>query len=60
VVAGNFKRAEPEIGEADMLMRTLRDTNLPKLTLDDCAIFQGLLNDLFPGRNPVKKFDETL
>jgi len=60
VVAGMFLRAEPEVSEGDMLMRTLRDTNMPKLTIDDCAVFQGLLNDLFPGRNPPKKYDETL
>jgi len=60
VVAGTFKRAEPEVTEADMLMRVLRDINMPKLSTDDRAIFSGLLNDLFPGRNPPEKFDEAL
>jgi len=31
VVAGKFKRAEPDIAEAGLLMRALRDFNLPKI-----------------------------
>jgi len=60
VVAGAFKRAEPEVTEGDMLMRVLRDINMPKLSTDDRSIFAGLLNDLFPGRNPPIKLDEAL
>lgn len=60
VVAGAFKRAEPEVTEGDMLMRVLRDINMPKLSSDDRSIFSGLLNDLFPGRNPPIKLDESL
>jgi len=60
VVAGALKRAEPDVTEADMLMRVLRDINMPKLSTDDRAIFSGLLNDLFPGRNPPIKLDEAL
>lgn len=60
VVAGAFKRAEPEVTEANMLMRVLRDINMPKLSPDDRAIFSGLLNDLFPGLNPPVKIDEAM
>jgi dynein heavy chain len=60
VVAGAFKRAEPEVSESDMLMRVLRDINMPKLSFDDRAIFTGLLNDLFPGQNPPEKIDEAM
>jgi len=60
VVAGAFKRAEPEVTEANMLMRVLRDINMPKLSTDDRAIFGGLLNDLFPGLNPPVKIDEAM
>jgi len=60
VVAGTFKRAEPDVSEADMLMRVLRDINMPKLSTDDRSIFSGLLNDLFPGLNPPIKLDEQL
>lgn len=60
VVAGAFKRAEPEVTESDMLMRVLRDINIPKQPSDDQAIFTGLLNDLFPGQNPPQKIDEQM
>jgi len=39
-------------------MRALRDFNIPKITADDEPIFHGLLGDLFPGINPVRKVDE--
>lgn len=31
VVAGSFKRNEPEVSEEALLMRALRDMNLPKI-----------------------------
>ena len=43
-----------------MLMRVLRDINMPKLSPDDRAIFSGLLNDLVPGLNPTVKIDESM
>ena len=57
VVAGKFKRAEPELAEANILMRALRDFNLPKITAEDLDIFMSLLGDLFPGINPPRKRD---
>jgi dynein heavy chain len=57
VVAGKFKRAEPELPEADILLRALRDFNLPKITAEDLQIFMDLLGDLFPGIDPPRKRD---
>lgn len=57
VVAGAFKRAEPELPEQDLLMRALRDFNLPKIVAEDLEIFFGLLSDLFPGIDPPRKRD---
>ena len=57
VVAGAFKRGEPDVAEADLLMRALRDFNLPKITAADLQIFYDLLGDLFPGLNPPRKRD---
>lgn len=34
---------------SQVLMRALRDFNLPKLVTEDVTIFLGLLGDLFPG-----------
>lgn len=51
-VAGSFKRAEPEMPEKDLLMRALRDFNIPKIVAEDMPIFFGLLGDLFPRDDP--------
>ena len=50
VMAGALKRGSPELAEEDVLMRALKDMNVPKFVYEDVALFQGLLNDLFPGR----------
>lgn len=55
VVAGSFKRAEPDISEQALLMRALRDFNIPKITAADLDIFFGLLGDLFPGIHVERK-----
>ncbi|CAK4711321.1 unnamed protein product [Aphanomyces euteiches] len=52
VVAGSFKRAEPDVPEPDLLMRALRDFNIPKIVVEDNVIFFGLLGDLFPRADP--------
>ena len=58
VVAGGFKRAEPDLLEQALLMRALRDFNIPKIVADDMDIFSGLLGDLFPQINVPRKVDE--
>ena len=60
VVAGGFKRAEPNLAEDDLLMRALRDFNIPKIVREDEVVFFGLLGDLFPGLDPPRKRDLTL
>ena len=60
VVAGGFKRAEPDVPEAAILMRALRDFNTPKIVQQDTVVFFGLLKDLFPGINPPRKLDDDL
>ena len=49
VMAGALKRASPEMPEALVLMRALRDMNLPKFVYADVPLFLGLIRDLFPG-----------
>ena len=56
-VAGSFLRAEKkalteqglskEIVEQGLLMRALRDFNVPKIAGDDGIVFMGLIRDLF-------------
>lgn len=44
-----LKRGEPELDEAQILMRALRDFNTPKIPAHDTPIFIRLINDLFMG-----------
>jgi|TARA_B100000475_G_scaffold66396_1_gene47192 dynein heavy chain len=47
-MAGSIKRADPSTNEEAILMRALRDMNLPKFIKDDERLFRLLLGDLFP------------
>jgi len=58
VVAGAFKRAEPNSLELAILLRALRDFNTPKIVAEDWDIFFGLLGDLFPGIDVPRKRDQ--
>ncbi|XP_077418136.1 dynein axonemal heavy chain 10-like isoform X1 [Vanacampus margaritifer] len=49
VMAGELKRDSPDITEDVVLMRALRDMNLPKFIFEDVPLFLGLISDLFPG-----------
>ena len=49
IMAGALKRESPELSEQLVLMRALRDMNLPKFVFEDVPLFLGLINDLFPG-----------
>uniref|UniRef100_A0A3B4T6A4 Dynein axonemal heavy chain 6 n=1 Tax=Seriola dumerili TaxID=41447 RepID=A0A3B4T6A4_SERDU len=49
VMAGSLKRDNPHLSEDVVLIRALRDSNLPKFLTDDAVLFGGILSDLFPG-----------
>uniref|UniRef100_A0A3Q3ICB6 AAA+ ATPase domain-containing protein n=1 Tax=Monopterus albus TaxID=43700 RepID=A0A3Q3ICB6_MONAL len=49
VMAGSLKRANPHLSEDVVLIRALRDSNLPKFLTNDAVLFGGILSDLFPG-----------
>ena len=48
-MAGSLKRDNPEKLEDVVLIRALRDSNIPKFLADDADLFLGILGDLFPG-----------
>ncbi|KAG8514707.1 Dynein heavy chain 11, axonemal, partial [Galemys pyrenaicus] len=48
VVAGSLKRGDKNRPEDQVLMRALRDFNMPKIVTDDIPVFLGLVSDLFP------------
>lgn len=47
--AGKLKRQNPNMSEDELLMKALRDFNIPKIVTDDKNIFIKLIEDLFPG-----------
>ncbi|XP_069834127.1 dynein axonemal heavy chain 6 [Dendropsophus ebraccatus] len=49
VMAGSLKRENPDLNEEVVLIRALRDSNLPKFLTDDAELFSGIISDLFPG-----------
>uniref|UniRef100_A0A8D2JQJ9 Dynein axonemal heavy chain 6 n=1 Tax=Sciurus vulgaris TaxID=55149 RepID=A0A8D2JQJ9_SCIVU len=49
VMAGSLKRENPDLSEEVVLIRALRDSNLPKFLTDDAILFSGIISDLFPG-----------
>lgn len=42
MVAGSLKRGDPGRPEEEVLMRALRDFNIPKIVTDDMPVFMGM------------------
>ncbi|XP_015429803.1 PREDICTED: dynein heavy chain 6, axonemal, partial [Dufourea novaeangliae] len=49
VMAGSLKRDNPDKPEDVVLIRALRESNIPKFLRDDAELFEGIVGDLFPG-----------
>ncbi|CAH1258196.1 DNAH17 [Branchiostoma lanceolatum] len=60
VVAGALRRSDRQRPEDQVLMRALRDFNIPKIVTDDLPIFMGLIGDLFPALDVPRKRDMDL
>lgn len=48
VMAGSLKRANPLLNEDAVLIRAMRDSNVPKFLKDDLPLFSAIVQDLFP------------
>lgn len=50
-----FQRGDRQRPEDQVLMRALRDFNIPKIITDDIPVFLGLIGDLFPSLDVPRK-----
>lgn len=48
VMAGALKRANPKLDEDIVLIRAMRDSNIPKFLSFDVPLFNAIVSDLFP------------
>eukprot|EP00767_Chilomastix_cuspidata_P003863 gnl/Chilomastix_cuspidata/3994.p1 GENE.gnl/Chilomastix_cuspidata/3994~~gnl/Chilomastix_cuspidata/3994.p1 ORF type:complete len:4491 (+),score=293.00 gnl/Chilomastix_cuspidata/3994:101-13474(+) len=49
VMAGSLKRQYQNLSEDIVLIRAMRDSNVPKFLAEDVPLFMGIVQDLFPG-----------
>lgn len=49
VMAGSLRRKDSSNPENIVLIRAMRDSNVPKFLEHDLPLFDGIVNDLFPG-----------
>lgn len=59
--AGLLKPAHPEENEEKLLLRALRDVNVPKFLKDDIPLFENIILDIFPGlEKPVQDYGNLI
>jgi dynein heavy chain len=49
VMAGSLKRQNPDMIEDAVLIRAMKDANVPKFLKEDLPLFFAIISDLFPG-----------
>lgn len=59
--AGRIKRDRPDLDEFTVMIKAIRDMNLPKFIAEDVILFDNLFIDLFPGCDePENDCDDLL
>jgi dynein heavy chain len=49
VMAGQLRRNDSHTPEDIVLIRAMKDSNVPKFLEHDLPLFEGIVTDLFPG-----------
>jgi len=49
-MAGKLKRKNPDKDEESLLIQAMMDSNIPKFLNQDLALFDAIIDDLFPFR----------
>ena len=58
VMAGQVKRTFPKMPEDIVLIRAMRDSNIPKFIKEDLPLFNAIVRDLFPNTQlPEAQYD---
>lgn len=60
VMAGALKRADVKESEEVVLIRAMKDSNIPKFLKDDIPLFEALVQDLFPSVKISEVVNQTL
>jgi len=60
VMAGNLKRTNPTQQEDIVLIKAMKDSNIPKFLKHDLPLFNAIVQDLFPGIQIPVQIDQNL
>jgi dynein heavy chain len=58
--SGRIKRECPELDETTVMIKAIRDMNLPKFIAEDVILFDNLFMDLFPDCEEPQVNTDTL
>ena len=47
-MAGQLKRANPKVPEDVVLIKAMKNSNVPKFLKEDLPLFNAIITDLFP------------
>lgn len=59
-MAGSLKRKNLQKSEDQVLLKAMKDSNLPKFSLQDIPLFEGIIKDLFPTLTEIEEKNEVL
>ncbi len=55
-MAGNLKMKYGDTDEDLLIIRAMRDVNVPKFLKNDIFLFDAIVQDLFPGKKMIRNW----